>query len=57
MRLNDTATLILKQIDGSRRVTEIIQLLQAQFPDADGLDQDVIDFLRQAESRQWIDLS
>lgn len=57
VRLNDTATLILKQIDGSRRVTEIIQLLQAQFPDTDGLDQDVIDFLQQAESRQWINLS
>lgn len=54
VRLNESASLILKQIDGKLTVSEIIQNLSAQFPDATRLDQDVLEFLKQAESRQWI---
>ncbi|CAG69274.1 coenzyme PQQ synthesis protein D (Coenzyme PQQ synthesis protein II) [Acinetobacter baylyi ADP1] len=54
VRLNESATLILKQIDGKLTVHDIIQNLSAQFPDATGLDQDIVEFLKQAESRQWI---
>ncbi|WP_029685879.1 pyrroloquinoline quinone biosynthesis peptide chaperone PqqD [Tatumella saanichensis] len=53
-KLNETAALILEQVDGKRSVSQIIDLLNHRFPDAEGVDADVIDFLQAAVKQKWI---
>lgn len=53
-KLNETAALILEQVDGQRSVSQIIDLLNQRFPDAGGVDADVIDFLQAAVKQKWI---
>ncbi len=53
VRLNPSAAEILKVCDGSRTVSQIIDDLEAQFPDAD-LEADVLRFLQTAQERGWI---
>ncbi|WLI78982.1 pyrroloquinoline quinone biosynthesis peptide chaperone PqqD [Kosakonia sp. H02] len=53
-KLNDSATAILSQVDGSKSVGEIIAALQARFPHADGLPADVLEFLAQAYEQKWV---
>lgn len=53
-KLNETAAVILEQVDGKRSVTDIITLLNARFPDAGGVDEDVKAFLETAYQQKWI---
>jgi len=53
IRLSDSAAEILKRVDGSLSITQIIAALSAAFPDAD-LQSDVLDFLNIAYERGWI---
>ena len=53
-RLNETAAMILEQVDGKRTVAQIIGLLNQRFPEAGGVDDDVIDFLQAAGKQKWI---
>lgn len=53
-KLNESAATILTLVDGVHQVDEIIEQLNQQFPDAGGVDEDVIDFLQAAYNQKWI---
>ena len=55
VKLSGSAGEILKRVDGQRSVSDIIAELKAVFGDAP-LDDDVRNFLTQAESNGWITL-
>ncbi len=44
-KLNETAAAILELIDGRRDVAAIIAMLNERFPEAGGVDDDVVEFL------------
>lgn len=52
--LNPSAAEVLKRCDGSRDFKQVIADLQTQFPDAEGLEADVGDFVMEALQRGWI---
>ena len=56
VQLNDTAGVILAQLDGQRDVDAVIGTLQTQFPDAPAaaIAADVHDFLVDAAQQGWI---
>ncbi len=43
-KLNETAAAILELVDGRRDVAAIIAMLNERFPEAGGVDDDVIEF-------------
>lgn len=53
-KLNESAAAILQQVDGKRCIAELITVLNAAFPDAGGVDDDVREFLSQAVEQKWI---
>jgi pyrroloquinoline quinone biosynthesis protein D len=53
VKLNPSASEILKHCDGKRSISQIIAELKVQFPDAD-LEADVMNFLHAAQERGWI---
>lgn len=53
-KLNESATAILQQVDGVRSVADLIVGLDAQFPDAGGVGDDVKEFFGQAYEQKWI---
>jgi pyrroloquinoline quinone biosynthesis protein D len=53
-KLNESATAILQLVDGKRSVAELIAGLNARFPDAGGVDDDVKEFFGQAYEQKWI---
>ncbi len=56
VKLNGPAGEVLALVDGQRTVADIIQTLQAKFPDAEGIDRDILDFLGDAREQLWITL-
>jgi len=54
VKLNPAAGEILSRCDGKRSVTAIIEELEQNFPDTDGLKADVLNFLSTAYEQQWI---
>lgn len=56
VQLNGSAGTILSCIDGNKTVAEIIEELQARFPEAEGIAGDIIEFLETARQQRWIDL-
>lgn len=57
VRLNDSASMILQLVDGKSSLAHIISTLQARFPEASGLDQDVLQFFQHAIQHQWVSLT
>ncbi|OPX54456.1 pyrroloquinoline quinone biosynthesis protein D [Oceanospirillum multiglobuliferum] len=59
VQLNESAGAILTHVDGERSIAQIIEALQAQFPEADdSLIQDVIDFFTEAHHElHWIEFT
>ena len=53
-KLNETAAAILELVDGRRDVAAIIAMLNERFPEAGGVDDDVIEFLQIACQQKWI---
>ncbi|EMH4161222.1 pyrroloquinoline quinone biosynthesis peptide chaperone PqqD [Pluralibacter gergoviae] len=53
-KLNETAAAILELVDGKRDAAAIIAELNARFPEAGGVDQDVVEFLLAAVEQKWI---
>ncbi|MDU7328285.1 MAG: pyrroloquinoline quinone biosynthesis peptide chaperone PqqD, partial [Klebsiella pneumoniae] len=51
---NETAAAILELVDGRRDVAAIIAMLNERFPEAGGVDDDVIEFLKIACQQKWI---
>ena len=56
IKLNDSASEILKRVDGARTVGGIVAELQAHFPEAEGIEEDILAFLEVAVERFWIEL-
>ncbi len=56
VKLNGPAGEVLALVDGQRTVADIVQALQAKFPDAEGIDRDILDFLGDAREQLWISL-
>ncbi len=55
IRLNETAGLILAEVDGKRDVSTLIAELQARFPDAGDISGDIQAFLEIAREQFWIE--
>lgn len=54
VKLNESAAEVLKRVDGQRSINEIIAELQACFPAAPELDEDVLAFIGEAHDQHWI---
>ncbi len=54
IKLNGSAGEIMSMIDGRRSVESIITALKEKFPDAKGIEQDIIEFLEDARHRRWL---
>ena len=55
VKLSGRAGEIMKRVDGKRTVDDIISDLKTAFPGVD-LDDDIINFLQQAQTNGWISL-
>ena len=55
IKLNGRAGAILGEVDGVRSVAAIAADLQARFPDAEGIAEDILAFLEVARERFWIE--
>ncbi|MEG3133628.1 pyrroloquinoline quinone biosynthesis peptide chaperone PqqD [Rouxiella sp. T17] len=53
-KLNESAAMILENVDGKRLLSEIIDGLNQRFPEAGGVDEDVKEFFAQAYEQKWI---
>ena len=53
-KLNETAVAILELVDGKQDVAAIVTTLDARFPDAGGVGDDVKEFLQSAIEQKWI---
>lgn len=53
-KLNESATAILQLVDGKTTLATLIAELNARFPDAGGVDEDVKAFFIQAIEQKWI---
>ena len=51
---NETAAAILELVDGQRDAAAIIAILNERFPEAGGVDDDVVEFLQIAYQQKWI---
>lgn len=56
IKLNDSASEILQQVDGRQNVDQIIAVLSERFPDVPGLDEDILAFMEVASAQFWIEL-
>ncbi|HSG60940.1 MAG TPA: pyrroloquinoline quinone biosynthesis peptide chaperone PqqD [Pseudomonadales bacterium] len=54
VQLNGPAGEILSLIDGSRSNADIIATLANKFPEAEGLAEDVLAFLDDAQQHHWV---
>lgn len=54
VKLNGPAGEILSVVDAKRSVGDIINLLNAKYPDASGVDDDVKAFMLDALAQHWI---
>ncbi|MGL4317550.1 MAG: pyrroloquinoline quinone biosynthesis peptide chaperone PqqD [Pseudomonas sp.] len=57
IKLNESAGVILRQLDGERSVATIIAELQSRFPQVPGIDEDILAFIEVAHARFWIELN
>jgi len=53
-KLNESAAVILQLVDGKRALSAIIAELNGRFPEAGGVDDDVIEFFAQAYEQKCI---
>jgi len=54
VKLSDSAHIILERCQQPTSETTLIETLQQQFPEAEGLADDVRDFLGHAREQEWI---
>ncbi|QUY50618.1 pyrroloquinoline quinone biosynthesis peptide chaperone PqqD [Serratia plymuthica] len=53
-KLNESAALILQLVDGKSTLNDIIGQLNARFPEAPGLADDVVEFFQRAYAQKWV---
>ncbi|MEE4460841.1 pyrroloquinoline quinone biosynthesis peptide chaperone PqqD [Azotobacter chroococcum] len=56
VKLNGSAGAILAEVDGVRSVAAIVAALRERFPEAEGIETDILEFLEVARERFWIEL-
>jgi len=56
VKLNGSAGAILAEVDGVRSVAAIVAGLRERFPEAEGIETDILEFLEVARERFWIEL-
>jgi len=56
IKLNESAAAVLTKVDGTRSVGAIVADLQARYPEAEGIQEDIVAFLEVAVERFWIEL-
>ncbi|MDV7213324.1 pyrroloquinoline quinone biosynthesis peptide chaperone PqqD [Azotobacter beijerinckii] len=56
IKLNGSAGAILAEVDGVRSVAAIVAGLRERFPEAGGIETDILEFLEVARERFWIEL-
>ncbi|GAB3396331.1 pyrroloquinoline quinone biosynthesis protein PqqD [Azotobacter armeniacus] len=56
IKLNGSAGAILAEVDGVRSIAAIVAALRERFPDAEGIEADILEFLEVARERFWIEL-
>ena len=54
VKLHGGAGEVIKLIDGKATVGEIVAMLQAKFPDAQGIEKDIIGMFEMAYNKAWI---
>lgn len=54
IKLNFSGGEILSRCDGSTTIQDIVEELQRKFPEADTLEQDILEFLAGAFERRWL---
>ncbi len=54
VKLNDSASAILAELDGTHTVEQVVARLEQRFPEAGPLTDDVCEFLADAQSKHWI---
>lgn len=54
VKLNESASSVLGEVDGKQNVGQIIQTLEARFADAGPLKDDICQFLEDAREQHWI---
>ncbi len=54
VKLNPSASEVLNLCDGEADISAIIKALDAKFPEAGGVTEDVIEFLEDAHEQRWI---
>lgn len=54
IKLNGSASAILLLVDGEKSVADIVAALVAEYPDAEGIEEDVFAFFEHAEEKRWI---
>jgi pyrroloquinoline quinone biosynthesis protein D len=57
VQLNGSAGEIMAQCDGKQSVADVINSLQAKFPEAGDLSADILEFLEVARDKHWITLA
>ena len=55
VKLNDSAGAILAEVDGVKSRADIVAALEARFPDAGALSDDIFAFLDEASRQHWIE--
>lgn len=56
IKLNESASAVLAEVDGARTVGAIVADLQVRYPEAEGIEEDIVEFLGVAVERFWIEL-
>lgn len=56
IKLNESAAAVLGEVDGARTVGAIVADLQARYPEAEGIEEDIVAFLEVAIERFWVEL-
>ncbi|SFR59475.1 pyrroloquinoline quinone biosynthesis protein D [Marinobacter daqiaonensis] len=54
VKLNESASAILSEVNGESTVAEIVERLENRFPEAGALEGDVCEFLDDARQQHWI---
>ena len=56
VKLNGSAGEIMAMVDGKRDVTAIATALSEKFPEAQGIEADIVEFIQHAAEKEWLQL-
>lgn len=56
IKLNGSAGEIMSLVDGERDVISIVVALTERFPSVEGIEHDIVDFIRHAAEKRWLEM-